>query len=175
MHGESPGWTGSPETARFRERLETLEVPQGATRLQVWLSSAGPQQTMGIYAIEDLVVTFVSGDPAAGERSVEVVPATGSLLDTSAGTPLGWARHGTSLGIAQILPRSGRTPLIIMRDDGRMPLGAGSPGARGTFPSRACRGSSSDGARPTRLGGAAARGCRIRICRRETTGCGSSR
>jgi signal transduction histidine kinase len=117
VHGESPGWMASLETARFIERRETLEVPQGATRLQVWLSSAGPQQTMGIYAIEDLVVTFVSGDPAAGERSVEVVPAMGSLLDTSAGTPLGWARHGTSLGIAQILPRSGRTPLIIMRDD----------------------------------------------------------
>ena len=116
-HGESAGWTGVPETARFKEREETLEVPQGATRLQLWLSSAGPQQTMGIYAVERLVVTFVPSVPAEAERSVEMVSPTGSLMDTGTGTPAGWARHGTSLGIARIWPRPGKPPLIVMRDD----------------------------------------------------------
>ena len=116
-YGESAGWTGTPETALFKQRLETLEVPQGATRLQVWLSSAGPQQTMGVYALDGLEVVLVSSDPALGERSVEMIPPTGSLMDKSAGTPTGWARHGTSLGIAQIRPQAGRSPLIIMRDD----------------------------------------------------------
>jgi signal transduction histidine kinase len=116
-HGESAGWTGAPETARFKERQETLEVPQGATRLQLWLSSAGPQQTMGIYAVERLVVTFVPSAPAEAERSVEMVSPTGSLMDTNTGTPAGWARHGTSLGIARIWPRPGKPPLIVMRDD----------------------------------------------------------
>jgi len=115
--GESAGWTGMPETSLFKERLETLEVPQGAIRLQVWLSSAGPQQTMGVYALDGLEVMLVPSDPALGERSVEMIPSTGSLLDKSAGTPSGWARHGTSLGIAQIRPQAGRSPLVVMRDD----------------------------------------------------------
>jgi len=116
-YGESEGWTGVPETARFKERQETLEVPHGAARLQVWLSSAGPQQTMGVYALDGLEVMLVSSAPALGERSMEMIPPTGSLMDKSAGTPAGWARHGTSLGIAQIRPQPGRPPLVIMRDD----------------------------------------------------------
>ncbi len=116
-YGESPGWTGVPETARFKERQETLEVPQGATRLQAWLSSAGPQQTMGVYALDGLEVMIMSSSPTLEERSVGMIPPTGSLMDKSAGTPTGWARHGTSLGIAQIRPQAGRPPLIIMRDD----------------------------------------------------------
>jgi signal transduction histidine kinase len=116
-HGESPGWTGVPETSAFQERSETLDVPQGAARLQVWLSSAGPQQTMGVYALSELVVTlFTSGSPQNG-TSFSMIPASGSLMDTHAGTPRGWARHGTSLGIAQIVPVQGRPPLLLMRDD----------------------------------------------------------
>ena len=116
-HGESAGWTGTPENALFIERTETLDVPQGATRLQIWLSSAGPQQTMGVYALDGLEVVLVPSDPALGERSVAMIPTTGSLMDKSAGTPAGWARHGTSLGIAQIRPQAGKPPLIVMRDD----------------------------------------------------------
>jgi len=116
-HGETAGWTGIPETSRFTERRETLDVPQGAARLQVWLSSAGPQQTMGVYALDDLVVTLIPRDPATAEHRVAMIPRDGSLMETNAGTPAGWARHGTSLGIAQIAPRAGKPPLIIMRDD----------------------------------------------------------
>lgn len=116
-HGESPGWTGRPETARFIARRETLEVPAGAARLQVWLSSAGPQQTMGVYALEAVAVTLIPRDPQGTPERVELIPVAGSLVDQSGGTPAGWARHGTSLGIAQIAPRQGKAPFIIMRDD----------------------------------------------------------
>lgn len=116
-HGETPGWTGNPETARFIARRETLEVPAGAARMQVWLSSAGPQQTMGVYALDALAVTLIPRDPQRGPERIALVPVTGSLVDQLAGTPAGWARHGTSLGIAQITPRSGKPPFIIMRDD----------------------------------------------------------
>lgn len=122
-HGETPGWTGNPETARFIARRETLEVPAGAARLQVWLSSAGPQQTMGVYALEALAVTLIPRDPQRGPERIELIPVTGSLVDQPAGTPTGWARHGTSLGIAQITPRIGKPPFIIMRDDRRDAFG----------------------------------------------------
>jgi signal transduction histidine kinase len=116
-HGESPGWTGSAETSRFVARRETLDVPAGASRLQVWLSSAGPQQTMGVYALDALTVTVIPKDAGKAERRFDLIPREGSMLDSTAGTPSGWTRHGTSLGIAQILPRRDQPPLIVMRDD----------------------------------------------------------
>ena len=116
-HGESPGWTGTPASSRFIQRRESLEVPAGASRLQAWLSSAGPHQTMGVYALDDLAVTLIPRDESQSPRRFEVIPSEGSLMNQPAGTPAGWARHGTSLGIAQIAPRDGKAPLIIMRDD----------------------------------------------------------
>ena len=122
-HGESPGWTGLPESSRFIARRETLEVPAGAARLQVWLSSAGPQQTMGVYVLDVLAITLIPRDPRRTPERIELIPTTGSLVDQPAGTPAGWARHGTSLGIAQITPRIGKPPFIIMRDDRRDAFG----------------------------------------------------
>ena len=116
-HGETADWTGTPATSAFNQRLETLDVPPGASRLQVWLSSAGPQQTMGLYALSDLVVSLESNDPGVAERSIAMISSAGSLMDTNAGTPAGWARHGTSLGIAQIFPALEGPPFIVMRDD----------------------------------------------------------
>ncbi len=116
-HGESSGWTGDVQTSRFTARRESLEIPAGAERLQIWMSSAGPQQTMGVYAIADLSITLIPRDAQQTSQRVSLVPAEGSLMQTSAGTPAGWARHGTSLSIAQIAPREGRPPMIIMRDD----------------------------------------------------------
>ena len=116
-HGESRGWTGDPVTSRFIARRETLEVPAGAARLQIWLNSAGPQETMGVYALDALTVTLIPRDPAGQPETVEMIPREGSLMETSLGTPAGWARHGTSLSIAQIAARAGQAPLIVMRDD----------------------------------------------------------
>jgi signal transduction histidine kinase len=116
-HGESSGWTGDVQTSRFTARRELLEIPAGAERLQIWMSSAGPQQTMGLYAFADLSITLVPRDAQQTSQRISLIPVEGSLMQTSAGTPAGWARHGTSLSIAQIAPREGRPPMIIMRDD----------------------------------------------------------
>jgi len=133
-HGESAGWTGNPATSVFTERRESLDVPQGASRLQVWLSSAGPQQTMGVYALDDLTVTLIPRDPTAPHQRIPLIPSEGSLMTTSAGTPVGWARHGTSLGIAQIAPRIGKAPLVIMRDDRADAFGGWLTTGRGALP-----------------------------------------
>ena len=116
-HGESQGWTGSLENSSFTPRRESLEVPEGAARLQIWLSSAGPQQTMGVYALSELAVTLIPASPQQRQSRIPLIPETGSLSGQPIGTPTGWARHGTSLGIARILPRVGEPPLILMRDD----------------------------------------------------------
>lgn len=115
--GESPGWTGQPETSRWIDRRESLEVPIGASRLQVWMNTAGPHETMGVYALDSLFVTLIDADPETPNERIEMIPNTGSLQNTAFGVPKGWARLGTKLNMARIAPRDGRPPLILMHDD----------------------------------------------------------
>jgi signal transduction histidine kinase len=115
--GESPGWTGRPETSSFIPRRESLEVPAGASRMQIWMNTAGPQQTVGVYAVDAITVTLIHTDGAIPDKRIDMIPKSGSQQDKSHGTPAGWARHGTSLGISQIAPRDGMPPLILMYDD----------------------------------------------------------
>ena len=115
--GESPGWTGSLETSPFIARRESLDVPAGASRMQIWMSTAGPQQTVGVYAVDSIKVTLIHTDKETPDKQIEMIQTGGSQRDKSHGTPAGWARHGTSLGISQIAPRDGMPPLILMCDD----------------------------------------------------------
>lgn len=115
--GESPGWTGKPETSSFIQRRESLEVPGGTSRMQVWMNTAGPQQTVGVYAIDSIRVTLIHTDPVTPDKRIDMILNSGSQQDKSHGTPAGWARHGTSLGISQIAPRDRMSPLILMYDD----------------------------------------------------------
>ncbi len=70
VSGESPGWNGELASATLNHRRETLVVPPGAARFQVSISSGGPAGTVGIYVVDGLVVSILSG--AASTRGAEV-------------------------------------------------------------------------------------------------------
>ena len=114
---ESPNWDGSPVTSPPVARSETIQIPKGAARMQFWMGSAGPHATMGIYAVGDLSVQLFPTDPQLGPTQHSIIPQEGALMESHAGTPQGWARHGSRLGIATITPRKNETPLIVMQDD----------------------------------------------------------
>lgn len=114
---ESPNWDGSPVTSHPVARSETIQIPPGAARMQFWMGSAGPHATMGIYAVGDLFVQLLPTDPQLAPTRHAIIPREGALMQSNAGTPLGWARHGSRLGIATIAPRHDETPLIVMQDD----------------------------------------------------------
>src|SRR5208337_206149 len=61
--GQTAGWTGELESSAFVHRHETTLVPPGATAFWIVMSSAGPPNSVGIYAITNFVVTRV---PAGG-------------------------------------------------------------------------------------------------------------
>src|ERR1700733_2535161 len=55
--GESKGWIGTLEGSALTHRREKVMVPPRATQWQVIISSAGPPSTVGIYVVDDLVVS----------------------------------------------------------------------------------------------------------------------
>src|ERR1039457_2168413 len=60
VRGQTEGWTGALETSAFAHRRETVVVPPEAKSFWIAITSAGPPNTVGIYATTNLVVTRLS-------------------------------------------------------------------------------------------------------------------
>lgn len=117
--GQSPGWTGSPETAVFKHRRETIVVPPRATRFWVVMSSAGPPATVGVYAIANLVIR---NQPANGAPPAIALPWAfdpAAAETPAAGTPAGWMRDGLRPSMADVFARGSpaRTNGFVIVDD----------------------------------------------------------
>lgn len=112
--GESKGWTGDPATASFTPRREEIEVPPGATKYWVVMTSAGPPATVGIYAITNLVVNRRS---ATNPEPVVSLPWAFDDSDVD-GFPRGWIRDGLRPSMAGIFRGgSGDGGFVIVDDD----------------------------------------------------------
>ena len=96
VSGESPGWNGELASATLNHRRETLVVPPGAARFQVSISSGGPAGTVGIYVVDGLVVSILSG--AASTRGAEVA---GWAKASRAVRWRGWASLGAQRDAAE--------------------------------------------------------------------------
>ncbi len=55
--GKSSGWNESIEKSTFTHRRETCTVPPLADTLLIVITSAGPEDSVGIYVVEDVLVT----------------------------------------------------------------------------------------------------------------------
>jgi len=121
--GESPGWDGTLSRSPLTHRRETLVVPQLATRLWVSISSGcGPPATVGIYAVDNLVVARFSSTNALPEvllRPSFDLDSGNSVADA----PPNWMRDGIRPSMAKVI-ELGREPkaraLAILDED---PLG----------------------------------------------------
>jgi signal transduction histidine kinase len=116
--GESPGWQGELASATLNHRREMLVVPAGAARFQVSISSGGPAGTVGIYVVDGLVVSKISG---AANNVVLRSPVGQRLPELSNGQVWpDWVRNGTRPSMAKIV-EIGRNPatkaLAIMDED----------------------------------------------------------
>ncbi|HEV2208127.1 MAG TPA: sensor histidine kinase [Verrucomicrobiae bacterium] len=103
MAGQTEGWTGQLDTSPFVHRSQVLVVPPGAKTLWVALSSAGPPNTVGIYAVTNLVLRRLS--PSNGAPAVLVrwdADAKGEVAGAD-WTPVAWVRSGLRPGMAKTL------------------------------------------------------------------------
>ncbi|HSY20145.1 MAG TPA: sensor histidine kinase [Candidatus Acidoferrales bacterium] len=100
--GESAGWKGSLKTSTLTHRRETAVVPPQASQVWVFISSAGPPATLGVYVVANLVLSKqVSNAPPV----VLLQP----LFDHAPGVPPsqqqvpGWTRDGNHSSMAKIV------------------------------------------------------------------------
>jgi signal transduction histidine kinase len=120
VHGESAGWNGTLESSTFTHRRETFSAPLDAVRLGVVFSSAGGPTAVGIYIVDNLIVSRLS----AGTDPPEVLlrspllqgpPNISSLNQTVSG----WTRNGTRPSMAKIVEigRHPKTKVLAVVDD----------------------------------------------------------
>lgn len=100
--GQTEGWTGALDSSPFVHRHENIVVPAGAKGFWVAVSSAGPPNTVGLYAITNLVVTRLAtnAQPAVTLLRWDA-DAKGELIGSD-WVPADWTRNGLRLSMAQI-------------------------------------------------------------------------
>lgn len=104
VSGETPGWTGRFTDSPWVRRKELITVPAGAVRFWAVISSAGPPEAVGVFAIRRLVVHGTRGDTNGFWMipPVEPDPAKASVEATEIAPP-GWERGGIRRADARLL------------------------------------------------------------------------
>jgi signal transduction histidine kinase len=102
--GESPGWTGNFTNSPWVRRKEVITVPADATRFWVVISSAGPPEAVGAFAIRNLVVGTADGDADV----IRLIPpvkrdASKAAEEATKVSPAGWGRSGIRMADARLL------------------------------------------------------------------------
>jgi signal transduction histidine kinase len=104
VRGESPGWMGSLTNSPWVRRKAAVTVPANADRVWVVMSSAGPPETVGVFAIRNLVVFPVEG----GTNVIQLIPPVKpdpakTAVEARELAPARWGRAGLRPADAQLL------------------------------------------------------------------------
>lgn len=102
VSGDSPGWDGSLKTSLLTHRREAVVVPPQSSRIMIVVSSAGGPDTVGIYVVDNLVISRIS---ANGESQVLLRWPFDSSQKSYAENflPDGWMHDGTHPSMARIV------------------------------------------------------------------------
>ena len=101
--GESPGWRGGVATSEFSHRRETVEVPAKAASIWAVISSAGPPTTVGLFAVEDLVISRLGSPGANAQVLLGPSPAFGEPGQNLDQPPPDWMRDGLNPSMAKLV------------------------------------------------------------------------
>jgi signal transduction histidine kinase len=101
--GDSPGWNGTLAGSTFTHRRETVVVPDQAASLWAVISSAGPPTTVGLFVVEDLVISRL-GD--SGKKPEVLLKPPASFLEKDQPldqAPPDWMRDGLNPNMAKLI------------------------------------------------------------------------
>jgi len=123
VKGASPGWTGKFTDSSWLRRKEVLTVPADAVRFWVLISSAGPPEAVGAFAIRNLVVFPVEGE-TNGMRLIPPVKvdASKTAVEALEVSPAGWYRGGLRPADTRLLRYGSGEEVALAILDGQ-PLG----------------------------------------------------
>jgi signal transduction histidine kinase len=110
----SPGWTGSFTDSPWVPRKEVLTVPANAVGFWMVISSAGPPEAVGAFAVRNLVV-WASQSDTNGIRLIPPVkldPSKAAVEATDV-SPAGWGRSGIRPANSRLL-RYGPGPEVAL-------------------------------------------------------------
>jgi signal transduction histidine kinase len=119
--GESAGWNGTLEGSTFTHRRESFSAPLDASRLWVIVSSAGGPTTLGIYIVDNVIVSRLStsnGPPEVLLRSP--LPQEMAKITSLNQAPDDWERDGTRPSMAKVVeigPSPKSKVLAVVDDD----------------------------------------------------------
>jgi signal transduction histidine kinase len=104
VRGESPGWTGNFTNSPWVRRKEVITVPADSDHLWVVISSAGPPEAVGAFAIRNLMVFTPEGD-TDGIKLIAPVQrvASQAAIEVAKISPEGWGRAGLRPADARLL------------------------------------------------------------------------
>ena len=102
--GESAGWTGSFKDSPWIRRREVVTVPADAVRFWVVISSAGPPEAVGVFAVRNLMV----GSSLGHTNGILMIPpvkpdASKAAVEATEVSPAGWYRGGLRPADAQLM------------------------------------------------------------------------
>jgi signal transduction histidine kinase len=118
--GQAEGWTGALDTSVFVHRSETVVVPQGAQGFWVVISSAGPPETVGIYAISNLVVTRLATTNQPSRTLLRWGSDAEGELAGAEWVPADWVRNGIRVSMARVIqfgPHQEMKALTLLDND----------------------------------------------------------
>ena len=119
VRGESPGWTGSFKDSPWLPRKEVVTVPPDAVRFWVVISSAGPPEAVGVFAVRKLMVWPSQGDTNGVSLIPPVEPDAGKAIEEATKvSPVGWERGGLRPADARLVRYgSGSEVALAILDD----------------------------------------------------------
>ncbi len=123
VEGDSPGWTGSLATSPLTHHRETVTVPRNASRCMVVISSAGPPDAVGIYVVDDFVLSRIS---STNHIPLVVMRTPAGSATVTEGTTLGdteWIQDGLEPAMAKVvmIGQAPQTKALAILDEN--PLG----------------------------------------------------
>ncbi len=100
--GDSPGWDGSLKTSLLTHRREAVVVPPQASRIMIVISSAGGPNTVGIYVVDNLVISRINSNGEA-QALLRWPFDSGQKVYAENYLPDGWMHDGTHPSMARIV------------------------------------------------------------------------
>ncbi len=95
VRGESPGWAGSFKDSPWLHRKEIVTVPPEAVRFWVVISSAGPPEAVGVFAVRKLMLWPSQGRTNGFSLMLPLKQDFNNTVEEVTKTsPAGWERGG---------------------------------------------------------------------------------